>query len=449
MVRSTIVVGLRRCLLSLSLASVLSTRCSVSALSSSPPLGQFSGVHEVSIARTRSAPFLVPSAAAKGRPRALLAAAAAGGGRSEASDGGLVGSPKKAAFVAALSELSRRVARLRRSVLRAAVVLSLLLLGATTAKPAHALLRGKEDAAAATASADVVVADKSSAAARCVKLVVTAGAVAAGAATAKKVLTFDDADGGGGSADRSDPRVRMMRENGGPGGVVAVAPPKLDPSPSPQPSSAAEPLSSEWIEQQLNDAGKETPSKPPPLPSAATSDGGGEPSRLVKDLDSKIEMLRAREEVAKADAERKRLDDIERAAEARRQDRDEVDARIAASAERERAERAQREEERRERLSELERGMKEQQRLEERMREASEENHGGVAEYSQVRTNADFEEARKQPKSAEEERQLKEKYGNMDLEDRAFNILADLGMVDLHADPDSSVWDEDDENAFM
>ena len=48
----------------------------------------------------------------------------------------------------------------------------------------------------------------------------------------------------------------------------------------------------------------------------------------------------------------------------------------------------------------------------------------------------------------EEEQKLQERYGSIeDLEERAFNILVDLGMVDLHSDPaeDSTLdWEEDD-----
>jgi len=44
--------------------------------------------------------------------------------------------------------------------------------------------------------------------------------------------------------------------------------------------------------------------------------------------------------------------------------------------------------------------------------------------------------ARQQPKSAEEEAALASKYGAMDLEERAFSILADLGMIELNPDPD-------------
>ena len=56
--------------------------------------------------------------------------------------------------------------------------------------------------------------------------------------------------------------------------------------------------------------------------------------------------------------------------------------------------------------------------------------------------------ARQQPKSAEEEAALASKYGAMDLEERAFSILVDLGMIELNPDPedpnrDSSKDDDD------
>ena len=57
---------------------------------------------------------------------------------------------------------------------------------------------------------------------------------------------------------------------------------------------------------------------------------------------------------------------------------------------------------------------------------------------------------RRQPKSAEEERRLQERYGKMDLEERAFNILVDLGMVEVHGDdPAPLSAEDDDEDAFM
>jgi len=59
-------------------------------------------------------------------------------------------------------------------------------------------------------------------------------------------------------------------------------------------------------------------------------------------------------------------------------------------------------------------------------------------------------EARKQPKSPEEEKALQEKYGAiMNLGERAFQILLDLWMIELTPDPDSPDYDhsEDDEIA--
>jgi hypothetical protein len=56
-------------------------------------------------------------------------------------------------------------------------------------------------------------------------------------------------------------------------------------------------------------------------------------------------------------------------------------------------------------------------------------------------------EARKQPKSPEEEAKLAAKYGSMSIEDRAFAILTDLGMVEMSPNPDDPNYDhsQDDE----
>ena len=50
--------------------------------------------------------------------------------------------------------------------------------------------------------------------------------------------------------------------------------------------------------------------------------------------------------------------------------------------------------------------------------------------------------ARMQPKSPEEETVIAEKYGKMDLEERAFTILVDLGMIVPSQDPDSMDYDK-------
>uniref|UniRef100_A0A7S4IM74 Uncharacterized protein n=1 Tax=Odontella aurita TaxID=265563 RepID=A0A7S4IM74_9STRA len=49
--------------------------------------------------------------------------------------------------------------------------------------------------------------------------------------------------------------------------------------------------------------------------------------------------------------------------------------------------------------------------------------------------------AKQQPKSIEEEQELAEKYGPMDLEDRALSILLDLGMVKKTLDPTDPRYD--------
>jgi hypothetical protein len=56
-------------------------------------------------------------------------------------------------------------------------------------------------------------------------------------------------------------------------------------------------------------------------------------------------------------------------------------------------------------------------------------------------------EARKQPKSPEEEAKLAAKYGSLSIEDRAFAILTDLGMVEMNPDPNDPNYDhlQDDE----
>jgi len=348
--------------------------------------------------------------------------------------------------------------------------------------PAHAA-RSKQNTEVVSTTAA-----KSSISTKCVKLFVTAGAVAAGGATAKKIQTPDESNDGDG--DQSNPDILIQESSGSVPDDDAVL------NVVPKDESSPLPLSAEWINQQLNDAEEESTAKAPsvqeeskptshgqndeqPLPLSAewinqqlsAADGGSktkpatkvqneeQPSTLVKDLDSKIEMLRAREELAKADAERKRLDDIEKAAEALRQDQAEIDAQIAAAAEREhqkereKLDRIQREEaqqeaqEREQRLAELEQGKKEQQRLEQVKKDSEQKVEDAVDTVNGK--VVDVEKARQQPKSMEEEQKLQEKYGDMDLEERAFNILVDLGMVNLHADPDSTLeWDEED-NAFM
>lgn len=56
--------------------------------------------------------------------------------------------------------------------------------------------------------------------------------------------------------------------------------------------------------------------------------------------------------------------------------------------------------------------------------------------------------ARKQPKSPDEERKLSERYAAMSLEERAFAILLDLGMIELSPDPDDPSYDSSQDDEF-
>ena len=389
--------------------------------------------------------------------------------------------------------ISHTAIKLHRSILRATAILSFLLFGLFTkpmSPPAHAIWGSK------SSTSDVVLVDTSPTTAKSsstigrkfVKLVVTGGAVAAGAATSKQMRGFnnnnkkdgdENSDGDGSGELKSSLEDRVV--------------PKDKPSPIP--------LSSEWIEKELvenqknkeglNDAQSGTTSKSTPKPNKQSSSSSSPSQKkndtnpiLVKNLDSKIEMLRAREALAKATAEKERLENLSKAEEVRKQEQADVDARIAAEAAKVKAMQAERQKkeelEREKQLSELEWGKKEQWRLErikkQKEEEQEREKEDSVASEVEGSTNVgevnkdqvllkleiqnsatakpttsatdkqptDIVQARQQPKSNEEEQELQEKYGSMDLEERAFNILVDLGMVDLHLDPDGEGQD-----AFM
>merc|ERR1712129_150703 len=57
-----------------------------------------------------------------------------------------------------------------------------------------------------------------------------------------------------------------------------------------------------------------------------------------------------------------------------------------------------------------------------------------------------IKKAREQPKSVEEEKELATRYSRMDLEERAFNILLDLGMIEINPDPDDPDYDDTDDD---
>lgn len=290
---------------------------------------------------------------------------------------------------------------------------------------------------------------------RVTKLFVTVGAVAAGSFVSKKVRVFENNN----SDDEGD--SNLIREDEEFPNVV----PKDKPSPLP--------LSSEWIEGQLKDVEEKNENTPKAASKPKSPTSNKKDPILVKDLDSKIEMLRAREEQARANAEQKRLEDIAKEEEVRKQEQIDMEARIsaeAANAERSQREREQRvqirkEQEREVKLAELESGKKEQERLEQskqsqvvveeivvKQEEAPRKTNDGVTlgeSQGDARSTTNGENAMEQPKSIDEEEKLKEKYGNMDLEERAFNILVDLGMVDLHSDPTQLDLEDGDDDDFM
>jgi hypothetical protein len=55
-------------------------------------------------------------------------------------------------------------------------------------------------------------------------------------------------------------------------------------------------------------------------------------------------------------------------------------------------------------------------------------------------------EARRQPKSIDEEASIAKKYAKMSVEDKAFAILFDLGMIDVNIDPLDPSYDHDDDD---
>jgi len=75
------------------------------------------------------------------------------------------------------------------------------------------------------------------------------------------------------------------------------------------------------------------------------------------------------------------------------------------------------------------------------------ENEATKEDKIQVRRAA-IANARKQPKNKDEEKTLADYYGAMDLEERAFTILYDLGMIEMSPDPDSPDYNHDLDDEF-
>ena len=240
-------------------------------------------------------------------------------------------SPKQWTLVR-LSKISQQLINLRKSIFKAATILSLVLFGFGFNKGSAHAAWGSKSSNVVVVEAPPVVIEKASLVRKVTKLLVAAGAVSVGLSVVPNTVGSSSSTIDGEEDDR----------------VV----PKDEPSPLPLPTQNLELIS------------KPKPTSktlyPPPKQTNTKKD-----QSLVKDLDSKIEMLRVREENAKASAEEKRLADLERAEAVRKQEQAEIDARIAAEAEKVKDAQRQKailaEKQREEELSKLESGKKFQQ----------------------------------------------------------------------------------------
>jgi len=244
---------------------------------------------------------------------------------------------RKQRVLVRLSKISQQLINLRKSIFKAATILSLVLFGfnkgLSIPPNAHAAW-GSKSSNVVVVEAPPVVVKKASLVRTMTKLLVAAGALSVGLSVVPNTVGSSSSTINGEEDDR----------------VV----PKDEPSPLPLPTQNLELIS------------KPKPTSKTLKPPKQSNTNTKKDQSLVKDLDSKIEMLRIREENAKASAEKERLADLERATEARKQEQAEIDARIQAEADKVVKE-AQRqkailaEKQREEELSKLESGKKFQQ----------------------------------------------------------------------------------------
>ena len=237
--------------------------------------------------------------------------------------------PKQWALIR-LSKISQQLLNLRKSIFKAATILSLVLFGFLTPPSAHAAW-GSKSSNVVVVEAPPVVVKKASMVRKMTKLLVAAGALSVGLSVVPNTVGSSSSSIGGEDDDR----------------VV----PKDEPSPLPLPTQNLELIS------------KPKPTSKTLYPPKQTNTKKDQ--SLVKDLDSKIEMLRKREENAKASAEKERIADLERAEAVRKQEQAEIDKRIQAEAKKVKEAQRQKamlaEKQREEELSKLESGKKFQQ----------------------------------------------------------------------------------------
>lgn len=60
----------------------------------------------------------------------------------------------------------------------------------------------------------------------------------------------------------------------------------------------------------------------------------------------------------------------------------------------------------------------------------------------------ELQKKRQQPTLPAEQEALSKRYGEMNSEERAYNILLDLGLIELHPDPESDDYDHSNDDEF-
>lgn len=288
---------------------------------------------------------------------------------------------------------------------------------------------------------------------KCLKFIVTACAVAAGAATANKVrgLSHDDTSsdeqgvidisGGEIVADGSDTQSDVSVKSPKPKPVhkIGAYPPKPN-----EPLVKDLDAKIERLREQERLALQHAAEKA----EQAAKDEAAKQKRIVEEKIAKM----AEEETNRIAAEKQRMEhakmaEKERKAKMAKEDTNRI------SDEKKRMEYAKRAEEERNRLAEAQRERKEQIAKEEAKLNrppVQEDRNANAGEYPNRKLVQSLDPAhhdlsrmlvengsKKQTTSPEEARLLKERYGAMNLEDRAFNILVDLGMAEIHPDPSS------------
>mmetsp|Transcript_22367 Transcript_22367/g.46396 ORF Transcript_22367/g.46396 Transcript_22367/m.46396 type:complete len:457 (+) Transcript_22367:62-1432(+) len=343
-----------------------------------------------------------------------------------------------------LSNIAMRLAALCKFILKSLAISFFVTMSLSSPRPAFATSKTSNSAVAASPNDPMAKSD------RCLKVIVTTASVAAGAAAAHKVRILNrDGDHESNATISAEPATSENSSDATPTDITAGTAEKLNSDPIPPKKTIA----------------------------SKYNKTNNSSSPLVKDLDAKIERLKEQEKLALDAAEKVKADNLAKEDEERKR-RDAVAAQIERAALEEAKKQAEENEKSARQEAEL-RAAEEKATQESRDREKADEEKWRLEQIAKSHSMdvekleklvskedtkpagssksslpRDVEWARKQPKSPQEEQELKEKYGSMEIEERAFNILVDLGMVELNPDPAPIEWEENDdsddsENVFL